>query len=146
MITEATINLDLSKGSVIPVETVQELVHREYGTKEYDMALIQLVQAIDKDLERDGCVYTLCTVKGAIHILDDEEAVSYNMRRNNQHIRGIARSLHKQRGVDKTRLAPEVKRAHERNVDLQSRILQAIYRTRREFKAEEHKRKTPGLD
>ncbi len=137
--------LTLTKGSVISVELVELMTDKCYGTNEYNLALIGLLQAIDNHLRRQGQIVTICSIKGAIHVLTDEAAAAYNAKAGEQGVRKLARAHKRNRAVDRRNLDEFGLQAHARNVDLQGRMLSEIRRVRRKFFTEEHKRKTPGL-
>ena len=137
--------LNLTKGSVISVETVEVMVGVEFGTIEYGFALLKLKEDIDSHLCRKGDVFTLCCVKGAIHILTDEEASAYNAKSSEQSVRKMRRVYTRGQAVDKRNLDTSTRKVHERNLDLQGRILGEIDRVQEEFLLEETTRQTPGL-
>lgn len=146
VMTRPTIDkLDLTKGSVISVEIIEAMVNVEFGTNEYNFALIKLVQEIDNNLCRKGNIFTLCCVKGAIHILTDEDAVAYNAKASEQAIRKMDRAHTRAQAVDKRNLDDVTRVVHSRNLAIQGRILTEINRVKEEFLLEETPRKTPGL-
>ncbi len=144
--TKPTVDkLDLTKGSVISIEIVEDMTGATNNTIEYTFALIRLVDEIVSHLLRQGVILTICTVKGAIHILTDEEAAAYNAKAGDQAVRKLGRAFVRGQAVDKRNLDDITKVIHTRNLDIQGRMLTEINRVKEEFLLEEHSRKTPGL-
>ncbi len=138
--------LDLTKGSVISTELVEQMTGQKYGTPHYDLAVMVLAQEIDQHLRRKDIIVTICSVKGAIHILTDEAAALYNVRQSELAVNKLSRAYGRNRAVERKNLGEIDRRVHVRNVDLQGRMLTEVRRVRREFFIEEHQRKTPGLN
>jgi len=146
LITKPTIeSLGLAKGSVVPVETVETMMGVKYNTVDYAFALLKLKEEIVNHLLRKGPEHTVCCVKGAIHVLTDEEAVAYNAVASEQAIRKMGRAHIRGQAVVRRNLDASTRKVHERNLDLQGRILGEIERVQEEFLIEETTRKTPGL-
>jgi hypothetical protein len=135
----------LEKGVTIPVEVVEAMTGSYQGTAAYALALLTLKEEIETHLRRQGIILTLCTVQGAIRILEDDEAAIYNSHQSELAVSKLYRAHERNRAVDKTNLEDIDLQLHERNLGLQSRMLTEIRRTRKEFFLEEHQRRTPGL-
>lgn len=144
-ITPTIDQLNLAKGSVISVELVELMTDKEYGTSAYDLALMGLIGAIEQHLRRQGFIVTVRSVKGAVHILNDDEAAAYNHHQSELAVCKLSRAYRRNRAVVSQNLETFDRKIHTRNLDLQSRMLTEVRRVRREFSADEHERTTPGL-
>lgn len=137
--------LELSKGSIISVELIEMMTEECKGTDAYNLALIKLIGEIDVHLRRQDTIVTICSIKGAIHILTDPEAAVYNARQGELAVGKLGRVYQRNKAVDKSQLDVFDIQIHRRDVELQGKMLTEIHRVRTEFRCKEHVRKTPGL-
>lgn len=136
----------LSKGTVIPVEKLEEITRLSHEDAAYSLAALRLKEQIEFELESRGRPVTVATENGALCILTDEEAAEYNHRMFRQYLRRIAKSHVRKCAVDVNHLGPDEKVKHDAELVAQGRILQAMNRERRAIASEAHKRIAPGID
>jgi len=132
-------------GQIIPNSVIEEY----YGVKEEDedfkFKQIRFMQLLDAELKARDMYATICIREGQIKILTHEEASEYNRKRFNCHVAGLARTHEKNMHVAANELEEETREEHNRTVMFQSKVLQAVLRTKAEFRLEATARKTPGL-
>jgi len=129
--TRIPIDVDaLKKGQTIPVAEVEKLTGKTFGTTEYLIALMGLSQFIERAMNAKGLVVTVCTEKGSVKILSDEEASAYNMREFGRAMKKATRTHWRQLGVNTAEFTEQAKVDHERSILVQSRMLQAANNAR----------------
>lgn len=136
----------LEKGDHIPVEMCEPYTKsRDRNHKFYSRELEQLKEKIERRLQDMGRNWTLNCPRGGITVLTDADAATENKRQFDLHVRGMSRRLHKNLGVDTSKLDNDTKRQHEHNVVSMTMQVAACKRARREVGLHAHKRSTPGL-
>lgn len=135
----------LTKGTVIPVERLEDITRLSHEDAAYSLAVLRLKEQVEFELESRGRPVTVSTESGALHILTDEEAAVYNHRMFKQYMRRIGKSHVRKCAVDVNQLGPDEKSKHDAELVAQGRILQAMNKERRAIAALSHKRTTPGI-
>lgn len=136
----------LKKGDVIPVDVLEDRSGFKYGSRGYDLALLQFRGRIFKELADRGTIVTVRSEKGALRILTDLEASSYL---GNERTRDFVRSKrhHLQfMGVDSRDFSEKQRGIYERGLFVSGKQLTGEGGGRKEgFKLIAHERKTPGM-
>jgi hypothetical protein len=136
----------LKKGDILTVEQLEAITHRQQGTNEYNLAVMQLRGEIERRFAESGVIVSLRTIDNELHILTDDHAVGYSEERFSKGMQIMGRAHNKLLGVDTSKLSDNVKPRHERNVIVQGKILQAVVVAKQEMpKIEPHVRTTPKM-
>jgi len=136
---------DLIKGSVISVAECENALGASYPSVEYNLGLMGLVGWLYTEMFGKGLIVTIRTVKGEIHILEDAAASEHNDKMIKNHIKGIKVRTGRLLAVDNNNLTDGEKKKHERRCVINSKILQSIADTRKQFKTNPSTRRTPTL-
>jgi hypothetical protein len=136
---------ELIKGSVVSVTECEKVLGERYGTTEYNLGLMGLVGFIYQEMFSKGLIVTIRTVKGEIHVLEDAAASKHNDKMIQNHIKGIKIKTGRLLAVDVNNLTIAEKAKHDRRCLINSKILQAITNTRKQFKVNPSTRRTPTL-
>lgn len=132
------------KGMVITVPQVEQITGKKHGTKDYDFAAMALRKYILDETVARGMIITIKHDKGALRILQDGEASDYNQKKFAKKLAGMFDSHFRLCGVDRTKLDSHELAKHDRGVEVQSKILQSVERTKKELKLKPHERTTPA--
>lgn len=135
----------LNKGDIIPVNRVEQIVGKKQDDPMYQFALLKFTDRIQRELQDRGQWWTVRTEKGAVKILTDTEAVSYN---HAEQVRARSAQLRRfalQQAVDVTQLDNESRKEHERNLEVDGKHVQALLGVREQFRLSASKRSVPGL-
>jgi hypothetical protein len=135
----------LSKGDVIPVNRIEEIVGVKRDDKNYSILLLQLKGRVERELFERKKLWTLTTEAGEIKILTDAEASAYNAIEAENARRRERRRFALQCAVDVGELTEEQKSEHRRRVEIQGRYIQAQTGVRKQLRLEDTKRNVPGL-
>lgn len=135
----------LAKGDVIPVERVEELTGKKFGGADFDFALLRLRGRIEDALFSRSKYFAIRTEKGSIRILSDEDAAHYTHSEQVRLRASQCRKFALQMAVDATRLTADMKRQHERNIEINGKYMLAMQATEKQLKCTPHKRNVPGL-
>jgi hypothetical protein len=147
--TEATrwpIDYDsLTKGTIIPVQRIEEITQTQRGTSAYDFAVLRLSARIERELHDRGRIWTVKSEKGALKILTDSEAAVYNHALQVQARASELRRFALQQAVDVSSLGTDVRKQHERNMEIDGKYIQARIAVREQLRLTASKRNVPGL-
>ena len=137
----------LNKGAFIsPAEVERIMGVPQSNVARFTLAGLRLRAIIHRQLRiRDRPATCVCR-KGGIAVLTDSEAAVYNAKRFRHGLRHSARSYRRAVSVDVTQLTEEERRDHDRNLVLNSRILSAVARERKNAIASAHQRVVPTLE
>lgn len=135
----------LNKGDIIPVERCEEITGKRQGDSRYDLALLDLKDRIQGELHDRDKFWTLRTEKGAIKVLTDAEAYTYNHAEQVRARSAQVRRFALQSAVDVDKLSPDQRKEHERNVEVDGKYLQAMQGVRSQLRLSANKRNVPGL-
>jgi hypothetical protein len=113
----------IEKGDSFPVSEIESITKKEYGTKEYDFAIMTLQATVTRELEAIGKSYTVVIQKGGLTILTDTEATRYNDQRFMSGFKTMVGAHFRQMGVDTTQLEEVDQQHHERRIMKQSHML-----------------------
>ena len=105
---------------------------------EYQFALMQLVEHIQRLLWKDQKQYTVVSENGSIRVLTHEEASKYNAARFDGAISKMRRCHKRLTAVDCGQFDAETKDNHTKSILKSSRILTAIKTTRAQVEVKEH--------
>ena len=104
----------LQKGDVIPVADVEQMTGKKQGTKEYQFAILNVVDRIKGALFHKEKFWTIAIRKDAICILTDAEATEYNFREGERAQCRLKRLNVQMLAVDSTQLTDEQRDVHYR--------------------------------
>ena len=136
----------LTKGQYIQPEECERLTGKKRHERMYSLKVQELIDGIHRERNARGMPLVAKIQGDGISILTDEEAVSYVRARFRAGIRLAGRSHERAVvAVDVTALSEESKRKHDRNVEIQGRMLTAIAVEKAKVFLGPHKRNTPGL-
>lgn len=125
----------ISKGDVITVKQLEEIYGAEYGTKEYNLACMKLIEAIHLHTARKGCPMRARVDKGAIRILTDSEGVQYAEDRHEASIRSMIRNhAMASATIDAANLTVQERQQEVENQVKRGRALIAINKTEKRLK------------
>ena len=112
----------------------------------YSLKVQELIDGIHRERNARGMPLVAKGQGDGISILTDEEAVVYVRQRFKAGLRLAGRSHERAVvAIDVTELPEELKRKHDRNIDLQARQLTACAVEKARVNLYPHKRQTPGL-
>ena len=123
-------NKPLQKGQYITPEEVEEITgisRKDY--KEYNLAALNLKTIIFSKMMEEGLIVTIRSEQDGLRILTDWEASMYNAKAVKSHIKGISKSVTRQKGVNTSEFTPEQNVTHLQRVTGMSLILQAVKST-----------------
>ncbi len=137
----------MQKGDVIPAERMSELIGEAVGSEGYKLGILRWAEIIMSELAERGNPATVLPQKtGELRVLTDEEASAYHANAFTKRIRGMRRDLDGMRRVDPAVLGEEVRRQHDRRVEIMGKTYQGALSGRRAaLKLVAHERQTPGL-
>ncbi len=135
----------LKKGDVIPVERLEQITGKSHGTVEHQLAVLQLMGQIERDMWAANKRVTLRLSKGAIAVCTDSEAAIKNARDFILGLRKLSRSHIRNQHVDVAQLTDDERASHERKLEVEGKYLQAVASTRKDIRLQAHSRSTPGL-
>lgn len=135
----------LSKGSIVSAAEIEHAFNIKRGSSKYQLACMALAKHItDRFAERGQDVFVIYD-KDNIRILTDEEAVPYAAKRFRSGIKAAYVAHVKQLGADRSKMSEGTRAIHDRNLQRQGAILQAIRREEQTFRLRATERQTPGL-
>ena len=139
-------DIDLTKGTTIATATAEELTGIRRTEKGWQLALLGLRDHIERAyFEKHRVLCTVRITQDTLRICTDAEASALNEKRFRSYIKRAAKTHARNTAVDESNLTERERNRHRRTVEVQSKVLGAASRARREFKAEVPKRLTPGL-
>jgi hypothetical protein len=137
----------LFKGQYIPPEECERLTGVRRHERMYSLKVQELIDGIHRERNARGMPVVAKGQGDGISILTDEEAVVYVRARFRAGLRLAGRSHERAVvAIDVTALPEEVKRKHERNIELQSRQLTSVAVEKAKLNFAPHKRQTPTLE
>jgi hypothetical protein len=124
------------------------LIETQYGISEDDpnfsLAQMKFKTRLETILGRDyNMPCTICIKDGMVKILTHAEASEYHKNRFNTSILKMGRSFYKNRQVNSSEFEKANQKEHERNLEIQGKVLQSVVQVHPDIKLEAHKRKTP---
>lgn len=141
----ALIDFDrLEKGSVIPVEVVEDVLGCKQHLAIFSMRFMSLRQAVENHFATKGQVVTVRHDHGALEVMPDDAASHKNHAEFGRHMRGLNRSHHLMSGVSVKDFDDRQIREHDRKLEVQGKILQAIGRVREKVEPMKLERITPA--
>lgn len=134
----------LNKGDSISPAQLEEITGCQRGTTAYQLAVLQLCDRVQRELDDRDKSVTVAVKKGFLCVLTDEEASIHNARMCNRGKRAFARSHVRNMQVDVAQLSAESRKIHDRNLIVNGATLAAMKEAKR-IALQSHKRSTPGL-
>lgn len=135
----------MQKGDSIPSSKVIEVIQEKPDSPKFQLKLMRLVGAIERELNDRGKRVTVRSVKGAIEILDDPTAAEYAPSRRKKAVRQLMRSQEIAQRVDVSQLDEDQRRSHERSLLTGATYLQALSQAKRTLSAMASSRQTPKM-
>lgn len=137
----------IAKGDVIPAARIERVMNVDRRDRDaFKMAAMQLKARVVADLWRMGKKWTLSQKGDDIVVLTDAQAAEYTDRQIELDLRAMAKMLRHQLAVDVSALDDDQRSEHERNLEVNSKTLQAATSARRStLRLTAHQRSTPGL-
>jgi len=133
----------LVKGSIIPAQTIERAFNVQRGTDAYQLAAMRAGKYIEDSFEDRGELVTVVQRRHDLVVLTDDEAVGHNARQFRVGIRKAARSHRRALAVDRAQISPVRLQEHDRNLEVNGRILSAIRTAKREILPSPRPRETP---
>lgn len=116
-------------------------ISRKGNEYEYQFALMQLAEFIQKSLWKIGKQFTVTTSSGAVNILTHEEASKYNESRFDLAIAKMRRCNRRLNAVEIGELSKEARNDHGRAIIRQSRILSMLKTANKDLEPEVAKKR-----
>ena len=116
-------------------------MNRKGNEYEYQFALMQLAELIQKSLWKIGKQFTVTTSAGAVNILTHEQASKYNESRFNLAISKMRRCNRRLNAVDVGSLSKESRNDHGNAIIRQSRILSMMKNVNKDIEPEPVKKR-----
>ena len=116
-------------------------MNRKGNEYEYQFALMQLAEFIQKSLWKIGKQFTVTTSAGAVNILTHEQASKYNESRFNLAISKMRRCNRRLNAVDVGSLSKESRNDHGNAIIRQSRILSMMKNVNKDIEPEPVKKR-----
>lgn len=126
---------NVEPGTTIEQSTVEQIIgiKRKGNEYEYQFALMQLGEFMQRSLWKIGKQYTVRTSGGEVQVLTHEEASKYNDSRFDLAIEKMRRCNRRLTAVDVGQLSKEARDEHGRAVIKQSRMLAMLKSARAEL-------------
>ncbi len=140
-----TSSVDL--GDVIPQTVCESIIGftESEDFKGWSLAMLQLLGVVQKQIRaKFGREITVRIIGSEIHILNDQEAASYNPRRFEAGLRVARRSHRRLMAVNVAKLSGEQRESHMKNLSNQTHKL-SMLRHREEIALPATERKTPVM-
>jgi hypothetical protein len=121
----------LEKGTTLEPEFLEALfeVPRTDGT--YRLKMLSLIEEIQDESNKAGRPLLCRDDDFGIRIMDDSEALKYKKRAHDLTVRRLYRTNTHLSRIDESKLDDLEKKAHEREIIRQSRVIQAVKSERR---------------
>lgn len=116
----------INKGTVIPVETIEQVVGMESTHVDFWKKKLQLKAFIERSLRAQNVYATIRECNGCLEVLLDEEATAYNFNWFRRHVNAALASHQRLLEVDTRNLSSDAKIEHRRRVEMSSFIVQGI--------------------
>jgi len=107
------------------------------------LRLLGLKQQVERELHDRGMPVTITTSKKCLRILTDSEALEYNPHHFGRHHRGMTRSHSRTMRIDTGELSEAEQDQHTQVVMVQSRLLLAFRRERKQLRLEATPKQLP---
>jgi hypothetical protein len=133
----------LNKGDTIPADRCEQILGIKQSVPRYALALLGLKERVEDELHERGKNWTLRTEKGALRVLTDAEASTYNHHESRRHRHALKRRFALGSAVDMANLTDDQRKEHERTLYTDGRYVQAMEDTRKQLRSEAHQRATP---
>lgn len=122
---------ELNKGDVIPSSRIEEITGERCGSDAYQFGKMRLAAFIEVEREQCGNPVVVKHEQDGLRILTDDEAVDYTEKRFKEALRAAGRAHYRQSAyIDSETLSGGAREKHERNIIVNSRILQAMRQAR----------------
>lgn len=135
----------IEKGSNVSPEAIEHAYGLRRTDPKYRLKQLDLRDRIVDELAVRGLRVTVKLVGDSLRVLTDEEAARYNPDMFDRSIRGAARAHQRNTHVDPSQLTEEQRARHERNLEVQGKMLQGVRSARRSAVLTPARRRTPGL-
>lgn len=136
----------LQKGEYISPEWCEDRLGLKRLDADYGLQLLRFKDWVEHTRRAMGAPVVVRIDHHGLRILTDEDAAGYTTAHFQSGIRHARRSFgRKIYSVDVGGLSEKTRAAHERDIETQSRVIQAIKRANSETTLAPHKRATPGI-
>ena len=135
----------MSEGHRIEPEELEALLGVPRTSRRYSLMLVPLVHEIERNTRELGNPLIAKIERDGISVLTAEEATDYT---NNQFCIGLRkakRSHFRSMLVNRGNLSEKCAEKHDRRLEVQGKILQAVAATRKELALGSHQRTTPTM-
>lgn len=138
---------ELEKGDVLSVGHCEAVLNLSpvHHPKAYPLALMGLVQQVERELQQAGKRYTVATRKGQVVVLTDAEASEYNDHGFECALKKAKRSHFRMQQVNVNNLDQNERARHDNNLVKQAAVLQAVRNARKALHPAPSARTTPTL-
>jgi len=136
----------LDKGDEFTVEELEKILRVNRNHKQFPFKLMNLQFQIERELEQRGLVVVVAMVRGNLRILTDPEAVSYTAKSFQGHRRGLKRDHSRAMAINVAALNDDQKTEHDRNIEVQSKYIQADIEVTKQLRLTSHQRTVPKLN
>lgn len=108
---------NLEKGTRIPRWWLEQFFNVPYTSKQYDLMCLNLVAVIEKAIKKEqNKIVFVRIVKGAIHILTDEEAAVEAPKRHEQSVKKLNKNIRKTHAINVSNLTNADKFNYQKNI------------------------------
>jgi DNA-binding transcriptional MocR family regulator len=137
---------NIGKGSVVTAAFVADAYGVKVGTQEHAFKMLDAARFIERRLGERGERVVVRQQRGDLHVLTDDAAIPYTAARFKSAISEAARAHVNGSKVDRSKVtSPELLKDHDRNQEVQGRMLAAARRERRALPPAPVQRSTPLL-
>jgi hypothetical protein len=126
---------NVEPGTTIEQSTVEQIIgiKRQGNEYDYQFALMQLGEFVQRSLWKIGKQYTVRTSNGEVQVLTHEEASRHNANKFDLRMEGMRRDNRRLVAVDVGALSKEAREDHGKAIIKQSRILSMLKTAKREL-------------
>lgn len=135
----------ITKGDVIPAETLERITGEKRGTVEYQFKVLKLRGQIEAACRDRDYPVTLRGQGDDLKVLQDEDASPHNERLMNSNLNCFKKHYRQLLEVDMGNLTEEQKKDHERRVLYYSFYRQAVCDAGKKIRLMAEKRSVPGI-
>jgi hypothetical protein len=131
-------------GMTIDNKIVEECTGVSQDDPNFHLAQMKLRYRLEHILEHEvGMPCTICIKDGVLRILTHEEASEYHRNRFDVCILKMMHSFYKNRQVLTAEFDKELRKTHNRTLEIQGKVLQSVIEIHPGIKLRAHERKTP---
>jgi hypothetical protein len=135
----------LVKGSVVSVETIEEAFQVGRDARVYQLAILRASEYIAQRFADRGEVVFVAQVHGSLRVLTDEEAPAYGAKLFREGMRKAGHAHARQAAANRAMMSAATLAIHDRDLEVQGRMLAAATRERRSLTPKPTARQTPRL-